>query len=189
MSIPPPYPEPSQAPLAYESRQSQWNAVTIGAVALKLMGVYCLIQAAPMVQLFFYLPTFAPRGFSSLDLVRGFLFYGVQLALAVALIFFTDPLARRLFRGELAQAATIEAPVGPYLQAVAFSILGVWISVDALAKIVHIVMEFNWRWAPRESSNLVEPILKAAGGIFLILRGPGLALLWHKIRTAGVTKD
>jgi hypothetical protein len=185
MSTPPPYPEPTQPALPYETPRSQWNATSIGAIALKILGVYCVIETLQIMHYLMYSPWAGGGrsiGLETLAILAGF---GLYLGFAAALIFFAGPIARWLFRDEQTHAAATDLPVGPYLQAVALSIVGVWVTVEGVGAIV---FQIGYRLTARGSFSawdIAQPGTKTVLGICLILGGPGLARLWHKLRTAG----
>jgi hypothetical protein len=158
----------------------------MGAIALKILGVYCLIQSLQVAQYpLLYMWQGPVRASTLLPMLTTFAALGLYLGLAVALILFAGPIARWMFRDEQTHAAATDMPVGPYLQAVAFSILGVWLLVEG---IVGLVLQITYLLNNRGtffSWLIAQPCAEAALGIFLILGGPGVARLWHKLRTAG----
>ena len=77
MSTSPTYPEPTQPALPYETPRSQWNATTIGAIALKILGVYCLIQTLQLVP---YLMSFPGPGMSSMQTLAVLVGFGFARA-------------------------------------------------------------------------------------------------------------
>ena len=78
-------------------------------------------------------------------------------------------------------------------QAIAFSVLGVYIVVQGIAllwqDVVKYFLDHTWRSGTGSIAVAIEPflpsVIKIVLGIVLFLRGRGLALVWHKLRSGG----
>jgi hypothetical protein len=102
-------------------------------------------------------------------------------AIGAALFLGATPFARRLFGAPLKPLA---APLHAHLQAVTFSVLGIWLLVSSLSALSGSVSERvlldGWSrtvWAQAATALL---------GLVLFLGGAGLSAFWYWVRHAGL---
>ena len=187
--IPAPIPIPSQQePLSYETPQAE-TAVSIGSIAVKLLGVYCIVLTLPVVS---YIGMIFQRGYrvpGNLGWVAlAFSPYIVYAAAAVALIRGGDRIALWLFSGG-PMIAPLRTTSGAYWQALALSIVGVMTVLHAFPNVVGELIVRS-RYSNTDAGNrVIAPVLELAMGVGLFFGSRGLALLWHKLRTAGTPRD
>jgi len=149
------------------------NRPEIGALALKVCGVLlfadCLSRSSQLLT--------AYRSFA------GGLTSALLLGACGALIFFAAPsLARRLFGAPVRPMA---AQLLAHVQAVTFSVLGIWVLVSALADLAESIrdgIQFD-----NLGRNDWGQVAKAALGMALFLGGTGLSVFWSWIRSAGLS--
>jgi hypothetical protein len=165
----------------------------LAVVGVKLLGVYMMLQALPQLT---YLPTllWEARGGGTEGWVRlGYLLpYGCYLLLGIILLGASGWVVTRIMRippGEVAPLTGNE-----HFQGVAFSVVGLLLIAWGAGIASH-VAHFAQTQAARNSgaavadvgySGLAYPVVEAAAGAVLFLRGRGLAALWHRMRYGGV---
>jgi hypothetical protein len=177
--------------LSYESPQTPLSGIGIGTIALQIVGLYCIVLAVPMVTMLASFAGMSGGGVrGTLQLVFSVVPFAVYIVLGVLLIRFAPRLSTWLFRGVVGGVMTgpITAPAGKYLQAIAFSVVGVMTMIDAAPRIVSLIYFASMGFGGRDEgySMLVEPIMQFLVGLALFLQSRGLSMLWHKIRTGGV---
>ena len=187
----PPIVEPSSAPqqpLGYESAQGS-VAISIGSIAVKLLGVYCIVLALPVV-------SYAARIFQQVG-TRGpgmgwiVLLYSPYLIYAGAgavLIRAGDWIAARLFGGG-SMLTPLRGPAGEYWQAMAFSIAGVMTLLHALPSAAMNLYYLAQSARNPRGDDLVLVLAEIITGLVLFLGSKGLARFWHKLRTAGTSAE
>lgn len=148
------------------------NRPEIGALALKVCGVLlfadCLSRSSQLLETY--------RSFA------GGLMSTLLLGACAALLFFAAPsLSRRLFG---APVKPLAAPLLAHVQAVTFSVLGIWLLVSALAVLAE-SMGDGIRFGAWGRDNWGQ-VAKAALGMVLFLGGAGLSAFWYWIRHAGL---
>ena len=196
--------ESDQPALAYALPAAPPNEpLTIGNVAvlaLRLLGIYCLLQAVPLVYelpvIIYMLPS-VPQG-------RGLSYFFVALspvinaAIGLILLTRTRPIALRLVGvagrplGD-ADAAGTELITARGVQAVAFSVVGVILFVQGAVELVQLVGRafaesgLTGRDVPSSVLNQSTPALVASGvrvaaGLWLFFRANRLSEHWHRRR-------
>ena len=183
--------EPQQT-LSYESPRTTFTGVGIGTIALQLVGVYCMTLGLPMLTVLATFFGMSGRQYSAWQALFSFVPLGMYIVMGVLLIRFAAPLSMWLFRdtgaGIMSGAITTES--GQYLQAVAFSVVGVVLMINAAPRLVSLIwlalMDMGRAMGGGGYGQLVEPMAQFLLGLGLFLQSKGLSLLWHRIRTGGV---
>ena len=176
------------------------NKREIGSLAFKLAGIYALILATSLIHSIFYViglfqgtspysePTIYARVALAIGLPLPFL---LLVALGVFLIVKSDKLSGRMFGESIERMEP--SPSGREIQAIAFSVLGIFMFALALPKGMQVIINIFYK--------LDDPSLRkqirigtwatAAGmtaqmilGIFLFFGGRALSRFWHNLRTA-----
>jgi hypothetical protein len=117
----------------------------------------------------------------------------IYIGMGVLLIRFAPRLSVWLF-GRSAVAGVMGGPVttsaGQYLQAIAFSVVGVLLVVQAAPGLVSLVWmamtDMGRPFGSNAYAAMVQPVVQILLGVALFLQSRGLALLWHKIRNGGI---
>src|SRR5688572_26563265 len=162
--------------LSYESPQTPLSGIGIGTIALQIVGVYCIVLAVPMVTMLASFAGLSGGGVrSTLQLVFTMVPFAVYIVMGVLLIRFAPRLSTWLFRGSVAGVMTgpITAPAGKYLQAIAFSVVGVMTMIDAAPRVVSVIYFATMDLGGRQEesySMLVEPIMQFLVGLALFLQ-------------------
>jgi hypothetical protein len=177
-----------QQTLSYESPPMTRDGIGIGTIALQLVGVYCFVLGLPMLAM---MATWAGvTGQAYVSLLGAFIPLAAYVVMGVLLIRFAPRISLWLFRDNVARvmAGSVTAGSGAYIQAIAFSVVGVLLMANAAPTIISLIwtalMDRGLRF---EGYGLfVEPVMRFLLGLALFLQSKGLALLWHKIRTGGV---
>jgi hypothetical protein len=84
-----------------------------------------------------------------------------------------------------------ERPDSVQIQAIAISILGLYLIAAAFPKIVYnagaIMLDPRWNRAPFHLylQTFTSSVLELVMGFGLFLRAKGVAIVWHRLRTAG----
>lgn len=167
----------------------------ITAIVLKLLGVYAILQAIPLLQYLWGFIAMVVRDRSEvLEQAIYFLGMGISFLLMVVAAFLllvrSERIAGLLVRedGPVSQTPTLS---GPEVQAIAFSVVGVAVFLHAVPKLCQLVLNL-WYLRSRNlpTDGLVESTwhLGAAVAIqcglaaILFLRARGLAHFWHRIQ-------
>jgi hypothetical protein len=170
-----------QHPLAYESPGTRWTGVSIGTIALQLLGIYCFVLALPLVSYFVVL--FTSWQYRT-EWMIGLGPFAAYIAAGIVLIRYADRLSGLIFRGG-AMVGPIDPAAARELQAVAFSVVGVVVMIHAAPEVIGIVGRWfiaHARGWGELDDRIWESVIKLAAGLALFLHARGLALLWQKIR-------
>jgi hypothetical protein len=179
-------------PLAYETLQSGSTRYAITVVALQLLGLYALLQALSFIALLGGWIGGSRNAMGELNgqFIMAMLPLVLYLAIGVMLIRLAPSFARWLVRvapGE-STADTMKLPAAQELQAIAFSVAGIIIVADYLPSLLTaIIVSIPSMGDGIDKWIFVRPILNLAVGVALFLQSKGLAALWHKLRTGGIT--
>ena len=150
----------------------------IASLALKILGIYALISAIPLVGLPFTVLTEDFRAVWAFTLasVVSCIHY---LAVGILLIRKSDSYAHLMITPETPELAVAKASAHE-LQAVAFSIVGAVAVVFALPYLVgNVAALFHDRSATR---SLLTSVVQILLGLWLFLSGATLARLWRRAR-------
>jgi len=169
----------------------------IASLSLKILGIYSIIQAVPLLQpIGMYLTTFrhlADKPISPVSIFLGSALPPIILILlGTFLIIFSSRLAGRLISDD-ATGTALSAMSGLQIQALVFSVLGVAVFVMAIPKLVQIgtnLAVLNHAETKHEAERILRHtwphitavIVQLLIGVGLFLGGKGLAKFWHHLR-------
>ena len=180
--------EQSPQTLAYQADQSTVFAGQLAALLLKILAIYFLVIALPLITtLFAYVAELITspggRGWGQTYLYP-VLSYGAYLMIAALLFWNAERLGRRLVR---TSAGFENLPINSAnAQAIAFSVVGLYLMGDSLPWFVQqLVLTARTRERRLEFEYFIGPAIKFVIGLIVFLRARGLAVLWHKIRSSG----
>ena len=170
--------------LSYESHSTPLSGLALGTIALQLVGVYCFVQALPVVPL---LALFFGTGgtLTSWDMLIPLIPPAIYILLGLGFIRLAPQISAWLFRNMAGvMSGPVSAETGRYLQAIAFSVVGVFVMIDATPKLVRLLglglIDMGSGFRPR--AEMLEPVAQFVLGLVLFLQARGLALLWHRLR-------
>lgn len=167
----------------------------IAALAVRLLGLYCLVTALP------YMASFAIPFVPSLPLqerlgtiLAVFVPFAVWTAIGCLLLVYADHLGRWLTTGQPEQVVS-ERWTTCQVQTVAFSIVGIYLLAGALPRVLLWVggTVYVNLWGSSQSAAhvravtsapwylVVQEALETLIGLWLFLGAAGLSNLWHRI--------
>ncbi len=171
---------------------SMEDPVGVGSIGLRIAAILILQRAVDTVSHALFQFRFA-RTDGHWGAVWAYVAVVVVLgATSIGLFARAEAIARRHF-GRPAVDRRVGA--APLLQAVAFSVVGLWILAALLPDLIRfgevtyfrigsesdgVPSELRWDW-----TQTVDALLRLALGLGLFFGGRGLAGLWHRTRTAG----
>lgn len=179
-------------------RESGGDALTkydLGVLAVRLAGLYFLAQAVTYAS---YLPglwLYSRGGGQNWAMFASYSGPLVVNAVGGTLLMVrTGWIVRRVFP-EFAADSALSA-TGRDLQAVALSVVGVWLVASAAPEAARLATQYWWGGSRVAYSNqqldlipnVVRVLAQVLVGLFLFARAKGLAALWHQLRTAGVAR-
>jgi hypothetical protein len=182
-------PEQQQQTLSYETPPTAVTGLGIGTIGLQLVGVYCFINALPVLAM---MASFVGAGGRAVagSVLAAFIPLAAYAALGVLLIRFAPRISVWLFRDNAGgvMAGPVTPGTGQYMQAIAFSVAGAVLVVTTLPNIISLIWYAlaDMGAGFPASHMLVEPVMRFLAGLALFLQSKGLAQLWHKIRAGGV---
>jgi hypothetical protein len=168
----------------------------LGTLAVRLFGLYCLSNslayASFIPNLFLYKSSGVAWGGLAL---AAYCVPCVVFALAGVLLLVRTRVVVRWAFPELAAGAALSA-TGRDLQAVLFSVVGVWLVASTLPEAARVAAEY-WRLGRGVASadrlrlipEAARVVVELAAGVFLFARARGLSALWHRLRYAGVQQQ
>jgi len=174
----------------------------LASFMLKLLGVYALIEALPLLR---YLGIIASM-FGSDDMSQSlWLYLGMTLPfiftalVGLALLMYSDALAGKIFgRDDGTNVST--AIRGAEFQAIGFSVVAVFVALQAVPQVLQLVTNIwhitSKRFPEDVDARLVygtwkiglSVVLQYVLAVVLFLRARGLANLWHKMQVARYVK-
>jgi hypothetical protein len=176
----------------------------VAVVAVKLFGLYCLVQGLPLAYL---IPAdayamFRGPDFGIWEIAFNLMHPVVYIAAGVFLIYRADWVATRVLgfepMSEADPARERQRGPGPgrTLQAIAFSVVGLWLVVAGLAEVVRLLVlaRYNARYtgddaiktALEEPSSLIGAGVQVALGAWIFFGSKRLAAFWHRFRMRDV---
>jgi hypothetical protein len=181
--------------LGYEN--SSDNALTkldLGILAVRLFGLYLLVEALMYAS---YLPSvfWMPASGGARPLGWLIIYAGpfvVNAAAGMVLLTRTQWIVRRAFPEFTANAAL--SATGRDIQAVAFSIVGVWLVATTIPAAARLATAWGSASPSRSSMysrdvmpEAVRLAIQLVAGVLLFFRAQGLSALWHRLRYAGIS--
>lgn len=177
------------------ARPSPTPMGVVAVVAVKIVGLYCLVQALPFLYL---IPAdaillFRGPSFGAIDIIVNLLDPTLYLVAGILIIRRANWIATRVlgFEEPTAEEVRPRAP-GRRLQAIAFSVLGVWFVIGGLTEAVRLFVQAR-TYAEYSDSDVIQSVfdepapLVAAGvqlalGLCLFFGSRQLASFWHRFR-------
>jgi hypothetical protein len=163
----------------------------LALVGVKLIGLYALVVAVPQL---LYLPLYALEpGRSARYLIMGLLPPAAYAAIGAMLLWKAEWVVSRMLRVTEGDAPAITAT--EHFQAIAFSVVGVLLMAWGVMGVAGVASRYVMAEGLRGSGmivsslparDIVSPVVEGAAGLYLFLRGRGLAALWHRMRYGGV---
>lgn len=176
-------------PTAQETRLT--SGITRGdvaALAVRLFGIYLLVNALPILGYFMSALIRLPRSGPGVD--SWFILYSIYLmGYAGVGAWFTVKAVRiaAWLLPPVTANPNVPAAAGspPGLQAVAFSIVGVYLALSALPELA---AAFAWRGSALPGTTYFPPLIKAgvqlAAGLFLFFRAKRISGCWQHLEVA-----
>ncbi len=173
------------------------SSINLAIVGLRLLAVYCFVQAIPLFSAFGLVAAMYAS-----DSFRGSIFTsllpgGSLLVLAVVLFIFSEPLARRLVSSSSADAKE-DVCTFEQLQSLAFAVAGVLILATSLPSFgralqgLFIVYSYHKQGFTNPADRVFSSWLYSVGviaqlvvGVLLLLNPKGCRNVWRYFRTAG----
>ncbi|HEY2584310.1 MAG TPA: hypothetical protein VGI81_00945 [Tepidisphaeraceae bacterium] len=160
----------------------------VAALAVRLFGIYLLLNALTIIGYFVSFAVQVPRFWSRAD--SGFILYSIYLmGYAGFGAWFTLKavrIAAWLLPPVTANPNVPTASGSSHgLQAVAFSIVGAYLALSALPELA---ATFAWRGAAMPGGTFFPPLIKAgvqfAAGLFLFFRAKRISAYWQRLEVA-----
>ena len=180
----------------------------VAALALRLLGLYAMIQAAPVLATLPGLLMYAFKGSYNWTFGESLLYAGpslVYLTVGVLLIAYASRLAPKLLPPPVEPVAGTDPThralvhtTGRQLQAIAVSVVGLLLVTWSLPSLIQTAVAYL---ADSESpatggitpsairQNLVLFAVQFAAGVWLFLGSRGLAVYWHRLRRHDHARD
>jgi hypothetical protein len=175
--------------------------INLAIVGLRLLAIYCFVQAIPLFSAFGLIAAmFSPGAFSgsqSTAIFTSLLPGGSLLVLAIVLFIFSEALARRLTSSLSGDGKEIVCTF-EQLQALAFAVAGILILTTSLPSFgkalqsLFILYSYHQQGATNSADRVFSSWLYSIGvfaqlavGLLLLLNPKGFRNVWHRLRTAG----
>jgi hypothetical protein len=180
-------------PLIVAYQQPSHDTLTkydLSILAIRLVGLYFFVQS-----LFYIMELPAVFLANGKQNMLQFLSFCapclVQLVMGVLLLRLSRGVARWIFP-EFSASHSLTL-TGQDLQAVLFSVVGVWLIATAMPDTGRLATEYWWLGKTRQPQQMLSWIPRAVGlliqiaaGAFLFARANGLSAAWHRLRYAGL---
>jgi len=169
-----------------------------GSLAFKLAGIYVAVTCLLQIQMLMVFVSAVTRDYGAAGLggwvgvIASFLQFALLAALAYVLLVHSNKLSGRMF-GDTDEKVVISASARD-IQAIAFSVVGIFLFVSALPHIMQIAANLAWAaedpgWRRRMMAGTlaasIEAFIKLILGLYLFFSGRTLSNIWFKLRTAG----
>jgi hypothetical protein len=181
------------------------NNIKLGSVAIKLLGVYAIIQSLPLIQYLVFPIQSSIMG--SDDTPRQLLYYVtcsipflLSLLLGIILIICSERVAHIIFRYE-EYIPSINGMPEKEFQAICFSAVAVLVFLNSLPKLCMLIMNI-WQIRQLRMQGVVDSnrysinawesgisfLVQFTIAIILFFGSRGLANFWHRIQAAKYVK-
>ena len=165
----------------------------VAVVAVKIVALYCVVQALPFI---YIIPAnlillFSGRA-SALDIVLNMLDPAMYLLAGFVLVKHATWVATRVLGFEAPSDEPRAHAPGRRLQAVAFSVLGIWLVVEAAVEAVRLFVQARADASDidndvvatglRDPAAIAAVVLRLALGVALFFGARRLAHYWHRFR-------
>lgn len=171
----------------------------IGSLAMKMAGIYAIIQMVTLASTSAWF--LRSNLLSSHERILSLCSYWFTLLLLGVLGFFLIRWSAILSKGifsEESEMSQISSPTYHDVQSLAFSLIGVFLIVTTLPRILTYILSLVWdlvslgfdvrgvRYWHYQWPECAGTVIKMLIGIWLFLGGRGLSNLWSKMRTGGL---
>ena len=177
------------------------SSINLAIVGLRLLAIYCFVQAVPLFSAFGLTAfMFAPEssGHSQPFAIFIALLPGSSLLLLSILLFaFSQPLARRIASTTSPEPSESVCTFGQF-QAIAFGVAGILILATALPSLgralqgLVVLYSYHKQGGTNPADRVFSSWLYSAGvfaqlvvGVLLLLNPKGFRNVWRYLRTAG----
>lgn len=175
--------------LSYEPTGESVRAVPsrldVAVIALRLIGIYILVQAAllgamliPGIVSAFSISTVLKELILPLVLIAG------VAGVGGCLLVFSEWIGRRILPRDGGGPAAGALDSSTW-QAIAFAVLGVYLIVESMPRIVANTVYYGFGESEIMGAQRLSDLVQIAVGVVLFFQARGLAGLWHKLRTGG----
>jgi hypothetical protein len=170
--------------LSYETTETKLSGVGIGTIALQVVGVWFIAMALATLPLMLTYIRVTPA-FTGGQLLLIAAEALVNCAMGCGLIWLAPWISFRLFRDNHAglMVGPVTSSFGQSIQAIAFSVLGLYLIAAALPQLV--VDGLFWFRTPGSTlspMDLTRPFVAFFIGLVLFLQSKALSRLWHRLR-------
>ena len=163
----------------------------VATLALRLSGLYALLQMVMKLDMIPFYVSMTMQGFQSGSGMPGLLVVVIELiplwllgCVGCLLMTFAGGFARRLFP-DMGDGDANTPVSARHIQAIAFSVVGVVLLVLALPQLARTVTILVCKHDRVRWSVLVAPGVRLCVGLVLFFGGAGLAAIWHRLYRAG----
>lgn len=174
--------------ISYESPTANLNGVGIGTMALQLVGIVFIILAVTAFGAMVPYLT-SPGLMGGLQWVLFCTQVAVYAVVGYAIIRLAPRLSIWLFGNSAngLMARPVTSSLGQSIQAIAFSVIGVWLMAGALPDVAaRVAFQFQSTNGSMRyyfsSNNLAYPIARLVVGLALFLGSKALSRFWHRLR-------
>ena len=179
------------------------NKDEIVTLSLKLTGIYCLILLITNSSIFLgnFISVIGSRTLEGFLMAIFFSFipFVLFLLLSYVLLFKTTNLTKKMLPLEMASES--RSITSREIQALAFSIIGVWVLASTIPNLIQTLTHYSMLKANPESimsaklnisskTHLIGLFIKLIIGLYLFFSSTGLVNLWHKLQgTKGMSSN
>jgi hypothetical protein len=171
----------------------------VAVLALRLLGVFLMIQGSAFLGMLGMVFSGFGSGAGGLGSAVALTApYGIYFGLGIVLVATAGWVGPKLLPNARRSDDAAGRASARDIQAVAFSVVGVWIAVWSVAELASATWYLIFRTARRSDDrtawDMASPLLvqfafKAGVGIVLFLGAKGLAKLWHRVREPNPLSD
>ena len=166
----------------------------VAVVAVKIVGLYCFVQALPLV---YQIPSnvillFTGGAYSMVDGLLNMLHPLLYVAAGFLLVRRATWVATRVLGFEEPSHALRDRSPGRLIQTIAFSVLGVWLAVEGLVETVRLLVQARYYAVStggdvfqamfEEPSEVAAAATRLCLGVWLFFGSKRLARFWSALR-------